>query len=335
MLRIDDDRKASAREWDTLWSSMQAATYYHSREWAEIWQEYTNNRIIPTPRMISFSDGVRVLLPFSRQRYFGGFIRRYSLTGPPAMALPYYGNWLTVNSLSDEHIVLLSDHIINKYKNLVWRLNPFDGNSNKISINSKYSIRNRYVTYIIDLTKGRDHIYSRMKQSCRNQVRQGIRNNLVVTEAEDIEHWKKYYEIYRDTLKRWGSKTLYVLKWKIFKILFSKQDSNIKLWLVWHKDDPIAGGICFYSHGKITSWHIASLSEYHQLRPVNLLKYTIIKDGMNKKYNVFDFETAGGNKGLQKFKKSFGPEELMCDMIIRWHPLIHYTKKILSFSKKH
>jgi hypothetical protein len=332
MLKIEDDRNASQEEWDSLWKSTHTATYYHSREWAEIWQEYTKGRIRPVPKLILFSDGTQVLFPFSRQSYYGGIVKRYSLTGPPAMALPYYGNWLTEGALSDEHIGLLSKHLITGYKNLVWRLNPYDENSKKIFVNSRYTQRRRLVTYVIDLTKGEDYIYSRMTQSCRNQVKQGMRNNLNVSEAADIGEWKKYYEIYRDTLNRWGSKALYVLDWRIFEILFLRHNPNIKLWLVWYQNNPIAGGICFYSHRKITSWHISSLTEYHQLRPVNLLKFMIIKDGMNKQYSLFDMETAGGQKGLQKFKKSFGPEEIMCDMIVNWHPVIYYSKKIIPGS---
>jgi hypothetical protein len=330
MLRIENVRNALSTEWDVIWRSAGSATYYHSREWAEIWQEYTANRIGPDPKLVIFSDGAKALLPFSRQLYYGGVIKRYSLTGPPAMALPYYGNWLTDDKLTDEHIGLLTKHIVRNYRNLVWRLNPYDENSNKIFVNSKYIRRKRLVTYVIDLTRGEDYIYSRMKQSCRNQVKQAMRNDLVVAEATDNGQWRKYYEIYRDTLKRWGSKAMYKLNWKIFEIISCKKNPNIKLWLVWYSDKPIAGGICFYSHGRITSWHIASLTEYHQLRPVNILKYMIIINGINKKYRLLDFETAGGNKGLQKFKKSFGPEEKMCDMIVSWHPVIYNIKKVIE-----
>jgi hypothetical protein len=330
MLNITNIRDGTNNEWDALWESTKTATYYHSREWAEIWQSYTNGRIKPVPKIISFSDDAIVLLPFSRQEYYSGIIKRYSLAGPPAMALPYYGNWLTNDILTDNHITLLSKHIVNTYKNLVWRLNPYDENSWKISINSKYTVRRSLVTYMIDLTKGEDHIFSNMKQSCRNQIRQGIRNKLVVSEGTDIKHWKTYYEIYCDTLKRWGSKAIYKLDWKIFEIIFSKNNPGTKLWLVYYDGVAIAGGICFYSHKKIISWHIASLTTFHKLRPVNMLKYMIIKNSINTNYNWFDFETAGGKKGLQLFKKSFGPEERMCDMFVSWHPIIYHFKKLLN-----
>jgi hypothetical protein len=327
LLTITNVRPATNQEWDNLWESCGTCTYYHSREWAEIWQEYTRNRIRPAPRLLTFSDGVRVLLPFSKQVFYGGLIDRYSLTGPPAMALPYYGNWLTGDTLTGEHISLLCRHLLQKYRNLAWRLNPYDENSGKISVNSKYSERRPLVTYVIDLSKGEESILAAMKQSSRNQIRQGIRNKLTVTAARDIADWRTYYEIYRDTLKRWGSKAIYKLDWKIFEIMYSKQNPNIKLWLVWHEGIAIGGGICVYSHSTVITWHIASLTEFHKLRPINMLKYMIIKDGIENKYKWLDFETAGRNKGLQEFKKSFGGEERMCDLIVNWHPVIYYIKR--------
>ncbi len=329
MLSITEIRNATDAEWDELWQSCAAATYYHSREWAEIWQEYTKGRIRPAPKFIAFSDGVTAVLPFSKQMYYGGLISRYSLTGPPAMALPYYGNWLTGNSLAGEHVTLLSQHIMTKYSNMVWRLNPYDEDSGKIKVNSKYSERRSLVTFMIDLTTGEDRILANMKQSCRNQIRQGIRNKLIVSEGTELDHWKTYYAIYCDTLSRWGSKAIYKLDWEIFNILFKKNNSCSKLWLVWNEGKAIGGGICFYSHGKIITWHISSLTAFHKLRPINMFKYSIIRDGIEKNYAWLDFETAGRNKGLQDFKKSFGPEEKMCDMIVNWHPAIHTLRKYL------
>jgi hypothetical protein len=29
------------------------------------------------------------------------------------------------------------------------------------------------------------------------------------------------------------------------------------------------------------------------------------------------------------FKKSFGPEEKMCDMIINWHPIVYTIKRYI------
>lgn len=327
IVKVED---STSGEWDDIWKSCETSTYYHSREWAEIWQSYSNGRIRPLPRTITFSDGMKVVLPFSKQSYYGGLISRYSLSGASIGSLPNYGNWLRNGTLTRGHISSLTEYLLN-YNNLAWRLNPFDPSSKDVEIDKKkYSQRKIFISYIINLTQGEDVIYTRMDQNCRNKIKQAKKNKLVVREAESINDWKKYFEIYNDTLKRWGAKALYTLNWKFFELLTKVHQRNCKLWLTWYKNIPIAGSICFYSHYKILIWHSSSFTRYLPLRPVNLARYEIIKDGIERGYHWIDFETAGGNKGLIKFKKSFGTDEIRSDRIITWHPVIHYTRKILG-----
>lgn len=330
MPEITSVNKASNNEWDEMWLRSEYSTYYHSREWAEIWQSYTNGVIRPLTQKISFSDGKNVIVPIMRQNYYGGIIKRYGLVGPPSEAKAQYGNWLSDNPLTAEHIVLLVNYLITKYKNLVWMLNPFDENSKRLAVDSKYIRRKPFVSYMIDLTKGQDNIYSNFKQNCRNKINQGIKNKLMVKEGAERQDWLNYYRIYQDTVTRWRDKALYVLDWKFFEILYEKHSKHRTLWLTWYNNIPISGCICFYSNKIILLFHSASLSEYQYLRPVNLEKYIVIKDGVDKGYHWLDLGTAGGNKGLDNFKKSFGPEKKMRDMIISWHPVIYNIKKVIE-----
>jgi len=329
MLKIDIVRDATIDEWDEYWNCSESGTFFHSREWAEIWQSYSEGKIYPVPKLISFSDGKSVLLPIIRQRYYKGLIKRNALTGPAFISK--YGNWLTKDYLNNHHVSLISSFIVENFKNLTWQLNPFDVTSTIVTVNSTYVQRFSHTTYMVDLTQGEETIYSKMKSSCRNHIKQGIKNKLMVSEGTDIEHWKKYYDIYLDTIKRWGPKTPYILGWKLFEILFRRYNPIIKLWLVWHNEIPIAGSINFYSHEKIIGWHMASLTEYRKLRPNHLLEYTMIKDGIDKNYRWYDLGTDGGNKGLENFKRSFGPEKVMCDKIYTWQPVIYQMMRVKNY----
>jgi hypothetical protein len=329
MTTILNVRNATNDEWDEMWQSCEYATYYHSREWAELWQSYTDGSIIPDPKIIIFSDGVKVVLPIMSQNYYGKIIKRYGLVGPPSEVNAKYGNWLTTDALTDDHITLLTDFILSRYNNLIWQLNPYDGNSEKVSVNSRYSRRKSFIWYMIDLTKGEKQIFSDMKQSCRNKISQALNHKLTVRESTGIEDWRKYYNLYQSTLERWGKTVLYVFDWKFFELLHSTYNQHVKLWLTWYNDIPVSGCICFYSNRSIFLFQSASMSEYRYLRPVNLEKYILIKDGLAKGLRWLDLGTAGKNKGLQDFKKSFGPEEKMCDMIFSWHPIIYTLKQYM------
>jgi hypothetical protein len=325
MLKIVNVRDATSEEWDDMWRSCQSATYYHSREWAEIWQSYTNGAIIPVPVTLTFSDDIQVVLPVMKRKYYKGLITRYALTGPPFISK--YGNWLSKDKLHLSHISLISQFIVEKYKNLTWQLNPFDSNSKNVHVKAKYCRRFPETDYAINLTKGEAAIYSSFKNSCRNHIKQGLNNKLVVAEGSGIELWRKYFGIYQDTVKRWGEKTPYVLDWKLFEILLYKNSPYIKLWLVWYGDVAIAGCINFYSNRKIMAWHMTSLTEYRNLRPVHLLEYSMILDGIQKQFDWYDMGTDAGSKGLQDFKRSFGPDKLMSDKIVAWQPAFYYLTR--------
>ena len=67
-LRVTKTRPASAAEWDALWRDCDYATYFHSREWGEIWHTYTDGNITPQPLMLFFSDNRKALLPISEMK---------------------------------------------------------------------------------------------------------------------------------------------------------------------------------------------------------------------------------------------------------------------------
>jgi hypothetical protein len=329
MVSIDNVANVTNEEWDEMWLSSETATYFHSREWAELWRTYTKGAMFPDPLTILFSDGIKVVLPVMRQNYYQGIIKRYALTGPPFISK--YGNWIGSKRLSKNHISLLTNYIVDNFRNFTWQLNPFDDASQTVNVNSKYAVRVPHIAYAVDLKKGEDIIYANLKSSCRNHIKQAIKNKLIVSECKDIDHWKVYHNIYLDTVKRWGSKTPYTIDWTLFELLYNKDKSVIKLWLVWHNEIAIAGSINFYSNRKIIGWHMASLTEYRHLRPVHLLEYSMIQDGIKNNYEWYDLGTDGGNKGLGDFKRSFGPEKLMCDKITKWSPLLYYIYNAKAF----
>ncbi len=52
MVTIKAERPATSEEWDQIWSSSAYATYFQSREWAEIWQDYSEGQLRPLPVLL-------------------------------------------------------------------------------------------------------------------------------------------------------------------------------------------------------------------------------------------------------------------------------------------
>ena len=128
-LRVVDLRPATSEEWDHIWKRCDYATYFHSREWAELWQKYTQGKMKPNAKFIVFSDGKSALLPFSTQRIIKGFAKK-TISSPAGT----YGGWLSLDKLLESHSRLLYEYITTHYKGLMWRLNPYNVNEASLNI---------------------------------------------------------------------------------------------------------------------------------------------------------------------------------------------------------
>ncbi len=305
-------RQATASEWDLIWRECPSSTYFHSREWAEIWATATDN-IIPSPFLISFSDGKQALLPFS-QTNRAGIIPLLTGTNRLYISSPEctYGGWISRDMLDSDHVSIISEIVIKRFANLICRLNPYDEPAHK----SKLSISEEGETHAINLKKGFDTFVSNMSKGHRTAVRQAIRSGVSIRIASSIKDWQDYYRVYEDSVERWGSRILAPkYSWKLFQEMYNRRSNNIELWLSLHKNKVISGALCFHSTSHFVYWHGASLQEYFGLRPVNLLLYEIIKNVVDRDFTWFDFNPSGGLEGVRAFKERFGAQTLSCPIV--------------------
>ena len=308
---IIEVRAATNKEWDELWRESANSTYFHSREWAEIWSSYTNGRIQPAPRLVLFSDGAEALLPLSLERVAHGLAKRF-LSSPAGT----FGGWLSSERLGADHAHLLCDFLVTNFGNLVWRLNPYDEHSLQAPIRGKVEDE----TQLLDLSIGFDAIHRRWTKgrgATARKARKARKAGVVVTSASDLGEFETYYEIYRDSLRRWGDKATAKYDWGLFQEICQRKSPYVILWLAVYQGKTVAGALCFYSKNHVVYWHGAALEDYFTLRPVNLLLYEAIKHACEEGYAWFDFNPSGGHEGVRAFKRSFGTESRPSPVVIR------------------
>ena len=317
-ISIANVRSASDSEWDKIWHECDYSTYFHSREWADIWSCYTKRKISPTPFLIKFSDGKRALLPFSclTEEGLKPFLigtRRLYLSSAECT----YGGWISSDKLEVEHAILLLNLLKQKFRNLLWRMNPYDD----IAIESRGNISPANIddqgeTHAINLEKGFDVIASKMSRDHRRAVKKAIQNGVSVRISSSIEDWHAYYQVYENTLSRWGNKLLgEKYSWEFFQDIFKRNSPNVELWLAIYQDRVISGALFFHSEKNFVDWHSAAMETYLNLKPVNLLLYEVIKQACTKGYTWFDFNPSAGLQGVKAFKEGFGAEPLKCPII--------------------
>jgi hypothetical protein len=300
---------AGDEEWDRIWKSCDYAVYAQSREWAEIWSDYTKGMVYPAPQFIHFSDGKTALVPFSIRNFAGGLLKKHVLS--PAFC---FGGWLSDDPLSEAHDELLTAYLLKKVGNLLWLVNPFQ----KISTLGEIAgNRKPYETQVLNLTQGFEPIHKKWKKGAiARKARKAEKAGVEIRTASSAAEWKEFFGVYEDTLRRWGDSTGMRYDYKMTDIVLSKNSPNIRLRIAVYENKIIAGNILFYAKRHVEYAFGAALQEYFELRPVNLLMCECIKDCCEKGYSwfdfgsSFDFATNQVAEGVLNFKKSFGAEEV-------------------------
>jgi hypothetical protein len=305
-IRIERIRSASSEEWDAIWRDCGYATYFHSREWAEIWSRYKQGELRPNPLLVRFSDGKRALLPLSCAMWPGGSGKSF-VSSPDGG----YGGWIAVDPIGNEHAILMTEFMTTELGHLFWYINPFDDLVAAAGLNVD---THGDETHMINLEGGFDAVYRGWKHQCRNSERKARRSGVSVKLAQTEEEWREYYHVYEDSIRRWGDQALgQGYGWALLQAMFDRQTDHVKLWLATANDKlVVAGVLVFYAKAHALAWHAAALEAYFALRPYNRLYYEIMRHACGRGCRWFDFGPSGGLDGVRRFKESFGARPLDC-----------------------
>ena len=183
-------------------------------------------------------------------------------------------------------------------------------------------------TVIVDLALSEEEIFKRIHKDARWGVKKALKSGLKVKESND---WNKFYEIYKITMKNGGG--------VVHPLELVKKQSH-KLFLCEYKRKTIAGITIGFRDDKYDKnipslSKLASLKEYQNLQPNNLLVWNCIiwsKRNGYKKFGLggWQIKARGHLRGINKFKEKWGE-------IIYYHrnypPHIAIGRKLVRNSK--
>jgi hypothetical protein len=320
-ISITNIRIATNDEWDFVWKECDYSTYFHSREWAEIWQVYTKGKMSPEPKLMTFSDGRKALLPLTTWKTYKGLIKN-SISSPAGT----FGGWIASDKLDVEHAVLLTECLTRKCGNLSWRLNPYEELVFKTGVRTDRDEE----TNVLNLKPGFDAILAGWDGENRRVARKAMREGVSIRLASGIDDWKAYYEVYQDTLRRWGKNATSKYRWELFEEMSRRNSQFIRLWLAVYQDVVVAGALNFHTRKHVVGWHAATLEKYIRLHPFVLLIYEGLRTACEEGYAWFDFNPSGGHEGAKTFKEGFGVKPLYCPMV----HVVTVTSKLATRTEK-
>jgi hypothetical protein len=302
-ISIRYDRPAPCDEWLGVCLCCPYATYFHTPEWAMLFSAYTKGAFQPFPRIITFSDNRRALVPLSYKRHAKGFLKTF-LSSPAGT----FGGWIARQPLTIGHTKALSNYL-QSFSNIVWRENPYDPVLKDIDI--KHSTND--FTQTINLQCDYDTIFTAASRAHHKAVRKAIREGVTIVEAKSMEDWQHHFTSYQASLKRWEQagtikKRLMPYKWELFRLIAEKPTAHRTLWLAKHNGIIASSVVCFYWNKHAVAWHGSAFEEYFDVRPNNLLYQHMIQDAHKRGYHWFDCNTPGDLQGVIEFKDHLGTE---------------------------
>lgn len=306
-LSITNWAPAPSESWDRAWASCAYSTYFHSREWAEIWREYTSGKSEAAARLVTFSDGRTAVLPMSCEHRSRGLPRRY-MSSPAGT----FGGWISEDELGDVHRAELARYLAREVRDLVWRVNPYD----EVDYLGIVERLRTDETQALELAVGFEAVLKGWTKGHRSAANKARREGVKVSLAHTSDDWRVFQAIYADSVRRWGDRASSVYTPHLFDVLRRRQGPALRLWLAHRDGTAIAGAICLYSPNHVAYWLGGATESQLSHRPVHLLLQEAIADACAEGRRWFDFNPSGGHQGVDAFKKGFGTVRLASPVIV-------------------
>jgi len=178
----------------------------------------------------------------------------------------------------------------------------------------KYDLH--YISSAIKLFPERD-IISRFQQTVRRNIRKTLRDSDIRVEIND--RYDEFYPILVDNKARHGVKPTHSYE-DLLKLKELLPD-NLKLFMVYYKDKPIAGSSLFICNEIVTlCFYNMLLYEYEHLKPIHRVMYEVVKWSTDNGYQYVDIGVSQDTKAanpmtpsmsLIDFKEKFDARTVM------------------------
>ena len=166
----------------------------------------------------------------------------------------------------------------------------------------------RYVTFVLDLTKGESELWRSLDKKCRNAVRRARKVGVKIKNAA-FDDVGQYYRLHLLTESRHGSPPHAEAFFRNVFDAFRREGLRMTLALY---DGQAIGGILAFSFGTKLYWFNNVLDrDYARLNPTNLLLWHLIEWGMQNDFETLDLgQTRPAETGTYSFKRGWSGREV-------------------------
>lgn len=288
--------------WESIIKNSRHAFFFHSPAWVTVLEKtypvYSNATIA-----FIFANGTRALFPLMVEKESGGLFKKAK---HKSMPLGVYGGVVSETKLTPDERQAIFHHLATSD---ISDLKVVSAPLEKQDYPESFK-RTSLFTHLLSLEGDFERLKSSFSRGQKSNIKQAQKKGVTVRIGSSVHDYEHYYQIYQDTLKRWGARTGIRYPWDLFRNLFEAGSPDIKLWLAEKEGKLIAGVIALYCNATVLYWHGCSLQDYFDHYPNNLLHAEIIRDACEQGYALYDLSPSGGYEGVIKFKDSFSAERV-------------------------
>ena len=286
--------------WNAVVSKNPESTFFHTPLWHDLVVRTYADYAIATRGFI-FSDGRKAVFPLIQTRE-GGLLKGKARL--KSSVFGGYGGIIAESKLSGTEQSAMYDYLLSLKASISVDGNPFS----QYAIPDTFTLKKDF-THVFALDTTEEEVLKRLSRGAKSNLNQAKKKGVSVRTARSEEEVLRYFNIYQDTLKRWGEATLFAYPQELLLNIYRHGGDAAKLWVAEKDGTIIAGAIIFYWNQVVSYWHGASLQDYFDCYPNNLLHMTVISDALHKGFRCYDFGPSGGQHGVARFKQSFGAEK--------------------------
>jgi lipid II:glycine glycyltransferase (peptidoglycan interpeptide bridge formation enzyme) len=286
--------------WNSVVTGTPESTFFHTPLWHDLVVRTYADYAIATRGFI-FPGGRKAVFPLIQTRE-GGLLK--GKTRLKSSVFGGYGGIIAEDTLTEAEQGAMYDHLLSLKASISVDGNPFS----RYSIPDTFTLKQDF-THVFALDSPEEELYKRLSRGAKSNLSQAKKKGVSVRTAESEEDVLRYFNIYQDTLKRWGDATLFAYPQEFLLNIYRHGGDAARLWVAEKDGTVIAGAIIFYWNQVVSYWHGASLQDYFDCYPNNLLHITIIGDALHRGHRYYDFGPSGGQHGVARFKQSFGAEK--------------------------
>jgi hypothetical protein len=292
------DSLPDAERYAELLGSTPAATFFHTRRWAEIL-----TRAFPQLRdrsRIVRCGGGNYALPYFRWERLGGMLS----TGHSSFPF-LYGGPLPPDPQAWEACLA---HLSRTCASLVVIGNPFAPHPQDAAWGAPAGLTSVHeTTHLLALPDSPDDFWngvltSRKRNDVRRLTRKGVAVELSRTDA-DIQ---AVYELYQKRMQTWRQRPGLVYPLALYQAMADLGGDAVRLYVV-RFEERVIGGTFVCRFGGI-SHYLAGYFDHDaaRLRPNVLVQERIIRDAIEDGYRIYDMLPSAGIPAVEAFKESFG-----------------------------